>query len=126
MFGKYGADLSEMYAVLTASYTQPDLLHVAASIAHILAFAILIFFIGRRGHAGGGQKEPQNPVARQLLYYNRHISKYYALHVPVYLAAFGIHGYESFQSYQCWLLALLSMVVTELMVRGCNRLKKTS
>lgn len=124
IFGKYGADLSEMYAVLTASYTQPDLFHVAASLSHIFAFAILIYFIDRRGEADGGRKEPQNPAARQLLYYNRHISKYYALHVPVYLAVFGIHGYEGFQSYQCWLLALLSIVVTGLMVRGYNHVKK--
>lgn len=126
IFGKYGADLPAMYTVLSLAYTQPDLWHVAASVAHIFFFAILIFFLERRGKTDGGQGEPKNPAARQLLYYNRHISKYYALHVPVYLFAFGMNGYESFQSYQCWLLALLSIVVTELMVRGYNRLRKTS
>jgi hypothetical protein len=29
-------------------------------------------------------------------------------------------GYKRFQSYQCWLLTLLSMGVTELRVRGFN------
>lgn len=125
IFGKYGADLSEMRAVLGAGYINPDIWHVAASLAHIFTFAILIFAVERRGKMEVGQKEPQNPAARQLLYYSRHISKYYALHVLVYFVVLGMHGYESFQSYQCWLLALLSIIVTELMVRGYNRLKKS-
>lgn len=120
IFGKYGSDISEMRAVLVDGYTQPDFWHVMASMAHIFVFAIIFFFIGRSGRKDGKTCEPKNPIARQLLYYSRHISKYYALHVTVYFIALGIHGYESFKSYQCWLLALLSMIVTELMVRGYN------
>lgn len=123
IFGKYGSDISEMRAVLVDGYTQPDFWHVMASMAHIFVFAIIFFFIGRSGRKDGKTCEPKNPIARQLLYYSRHISKYYALHVTVYFIALGIHGYESFKSYQCWLLALLSMIVTELMVRGYNRMK---
>lgn len=112
-FRKYGSDLPEMYAVLSDAYTHPNFWHVAASLAHIFVLAAVFFF-------AGGLREPKNPVARQLLYYSRHISKYYALHTTVYFVAFGFNGYESFQSYQCWLLALLSIVVTEFMVRGFN------
>ena len=120
IFGKYGSDISEMRAVLGDAYTQPDLWHMAASMAHILVFAAIIFFLEKIGGKDSKTSGPKNPAARQLLYYSRHISKYYALHVIVYFIAFGLNGYEGFRSYQCWLLALLSIIVTELMVRGYN------
>lgn len=122
IFGKYGSDMSEMYAVLSEAYTQPNFWHAAASMAHIFVFAIIFFFMERHGR-DGEVCEPENPIKRQILYYSRHISKYYALHVIVYFIALGIHGYEGFLSYQCWLLALLSIIVTELLVRGWNRCK---
>lgn len=120
IFGKYGSDVSEMWTVLSEAYTQPNFWHVVASIAHIFVFAIIFFFIERIGKKDGESCEPGNPVARQILYYSRHISKYYALHIITYFVALGINGYESFKSYQCWFLALLSIIVTELMVRGYN------
>ena len=104
-------------SVIVVVWWALDLWHVAASLAHILLFAAVFFYIGESRKKRCG---PDSPVARQILYYSGHISKYYALHVPVYLVVLGCHGYESFQGYQCWLLALLSMFVTELMVRGYN------
>lgn len=126
IFGKYGSDISEMYAFLTDAYIHPSFWHVAASLAHIFIFAAAFFFIGEFRSKDGGLCEPKNPVAKQLLYYSRHISKYYALHVTVYFVAFGLNGYESFQGYQCWLLAVLSIMVTELMVRGFNYFSERS
>ncbi len=123
-FVKYGSDLSEMQAVFSVAYTSPNLWHVAASLAHIIIFAAIVFFIEERRRKDGGLYEPKNPFAKQLLYYSRHISKYYALHITVYFVAYGLNGYRSFQSYQCWLLALLSILVTELMVRGYNYLSE--
>lgn len=122
VFVKYGSDISQMYAVLTGAYSQPDFWHVVASMAHIFLFAIIFFFIEYICAKDGKPHAPKNPAARQILYYSEHISKYYALHITVYFIALGINGYEAFQSYQCWLLALLSIVVTEIMVRGCNML----
>ena len=112
-----------MYVALSDAYSQPDPWHVVASMAHIFLFAIVFFFIERTFRKDGKLCEPKNPVARQILYYSEHISKYYALHIIVYFIALGINGYECFQSYQCWLLALLSILVTELMVRGYNMLQ---
>ncbi len=120
IFRKYGSDISEMRAVLGDMYTQPNFWHVVASMAHIFVFAIIFFYIERISSKDGKMCEPKNPVARQILYYSRHISKYYALHVIVFFIALGLNGYESFRSYQCWLLALLSIVVTEVLVRGYN------
>lgn len=117
-FQRYGADISEMRSVLSYSYTHPDLWHVVASLAHIFIFAAIFFFIENAGGKAGAQNQPKNPVAKQILYYSKHISKYYALHTIVYFIALGINGYVGFKSYQCWLLALLSMLVTECMVRG--------
>ncbi len=119
-FGAYGSDLLEMYTVFSETYTHPNFWHVLASLAHIFLFAAVFFFIEEGRGKENKKGEPKNPVAKQLLYYNRHISKYYALHVPVYFVAFGFNGYEGFQSYQCWFLALLSIIVTELIVRGFN------
>ena len=123
IFRKYGSDISQMYIALSEAYTQPNPWHVAASMAHIFIFAIVFFFIERIGIKDGKLREPKNPVARQMLYYSEHISKYYALHIIVYFVALGINGYECFQSYQCWLLALLSILVTEIIVRGYNMLQ---
>lgn len=122
VFRDYGSDLSEMHAVLSDAYTHPDFWHVIASLSHIFLFAAIIFFIEEIRRKDNKLCEPKNPAARQLLYYSQHISKYYALHVLVYFVAFGLNSYQSFQGYQCWLLALLSIVVTELMVRGFNYL----
>ncbi len=124
IFKNYGSDLSELHAFLSNAYTHPDFWHVAASLAHIFFFAAIFFFIEEIRRKNNKLCTPENFAARQLLYYSRHISKYYALHTLVYFAALGINGYESFQSYQCWLLALLSIVVTELMVRGFNYLSE--
>lgn len=123
IFRKYGSDISQMYIALSEAYTQPNPWHVAASMAHIFIFAIVFFFIERIGIKDGKLREPKNPVARQMLYYSEHISKYYALHIIVYFVALGINGYVCFQSYQCWLLALLSILVTEIIVRGYNMLQ---
>ncbi len=124
VFIKYGSDISRMYVVLSDAYSQPDFWHVAASIAHIFIFAIVFFFIENIGTRDGKLRVLKNPVVRQILYYSEHISKYYALHITVYFIALGINGYEGFRSYQCWLLALLSIVVTEMMVRGYNMLQE--
>ena len=112
-----------MYIALSDAYSQPNLWHVVASMAHIFIFAIAFFFIERICRKDGKLRAPKNPVARQILYYSEHISKYYALHIIVYFVALAINGYECFQSYQCWLLALLSILVTEIMVRGYNMLQ---
>ncbi len=123
VFRKYGSDISQMYVALSDAYSQPNLWHVVASMAHIFIFAIVFFFMERISRKDGKLREPKNPAARQILYYSEHISKYYALHVTVYFIALGINGYEGFQSYQCWLLALLSILVTEMIVRGYNMLQ---
>lgn len=123
-FTKYGFDLSEMFIAFSDTYTHPNLWHVVASLAHIFIFAVIFFFLEEIRRKDGRTGEPKNPIAKQLLYYSKHISKYYALHVTVYFIALGLHGYEGFKSYQCWLLALLSIMVTECMVRGYNYLSE--
>ena len=124
VFTKYGLDLSDMFVAFSDAYTHPNLWHVVASLAHIFIFAIIFFALEEARRKDGKPCEPKNPIAKQLLYYSRHISKYYALHVTVYFVALGLHGYEGFKSYQCWILALLSILVTECMVRGYNYLSE--
>lgn len=90
------------------SYTCPDIWHVIASLAHIFLFAGLLYFFS---------KHHRNQASSQILFYSKNISLYYALHLTVYLAALGFHGYLEFDSGTCLILALVSMAVTEVMVR---------
>ena len=106
---KYGFG-DELYQYLCIAYSQPDLFHVAASIAHILFFAGLLYF-------GDGALKKSGVFGRQLLYYNRHISKYYAIHIGVFLVIYGFHKYKGFLSWQCWLITVLCMIVTGGIVR---------
>jgi len=113
LFVKYGFS-AELYEVLTKTYSKPGFLHVIASISHILFFAALFYF-GRNG------LKKENVICRQILYYSKHISKYYAIHVVPYFIALGFNKYLPFAPWQCWVLTLVSMVVTELAVRGYNK-----
>jgi len=106
---KYGFS-DELYAYLSTAYSEPDIFHVVASIAHVLFFAGVLYF-------GDGVMKKSGVIGRQLLYYNRHISKYYAIHVAIYLAIFGFHKYEGFSSLQCWLITVLCMILTGGIVR---------
>ncbi len=115
-FVQYGFDLTYLYSVVNVTYTHPDLWHVVASMAHILLMACIIFFV----IDPSPKAQPKNPISKQLLYYNKHISKYYALHMLTYLLASALHFYEPFDSWFCWLLTILCMVTTEIMVRGYN------
>ena len=106
---KYGFG-DELYSYLCIAYARPDLFHVVASIAHVLFFAGLLYF-------GDGVMKKSGVIGRQLLYYNRHISKYYAIHIAVYLAICGFHKYKGFSSLQCWFLTVLCMIITGGIVR---------
>lgn len=119
--GEPGMDFDLLFEEMDYAYSCPDIWHMIASVAHIIFFASLIYFYtqykSKKDRAKGGF------ISSQLLFYNRNISAYYALHVPVYLIALGIHGYEGFDSTVCLLLVPLSMAVTEIMVRAYNRFR---
>ena len=106
---KYGFS-GALYAYLSTSYAEPDIFHVIASIAHVLFFAGILYF-------GDGAMKKSGIIGRQLLYYNRHISKYYAIHIAVYLAMFGFHKYEGFSPLQCWIITVVCMILTGGIIR---------
>ena len=106
---KYGFG-DEFYTYLCITYSHPDLFHVIASIAHILLLAGVLYF-------GDGVMKKSGVIGRQMLYYNRHISKYYAMHIGVYFVIYGFHKYEGFSPLQCWLITVLCMIVTGTVVR---------
>lgn len=106
---KYGFG-DGLYQFLCVAYSQPDLFHVIASIAHVLFFAGALYL-------GNGAMEKSKAFGRQLLYYNRHISKYYAIHIGVFLFIYGVHKYTGFSSLQCWMITVLCMIATEGIVR---------
>ena len=111
-------DLFSLADKISTEYAEPDIWRVIASLAHILLLASIIFFILNRKKTIDEPERKPGIVASQLLFYSKHISKYYVLHITIYFVALGLHGYIGFESYQCWLLMLLSMVITEIMVRS--------
>lgn len=116
LFSQYGFS-EELYEVLTMTYPEPGFMHVMASVAHILFFAGVFYF-------GRNHLRSENLICGQILYYSRHISKYYAIHVVPYFIAFGFHKYLPFESWQCWILALFGMAFTEVVVRSYNLVLK--
>ncbi len=116
VFVRYGTDMDALRTNLGYAYIHPDLWHMIASVAHILLMAGAVWLLAGEKCA----REPANPVSRQLLYYSKHISKYYAIHLPVYILFLGLHGYRGFTPAQCWGLTLLCMAITEAIVRGYN------
>ncbi len=100
----YITDIASFEEVMDYAYSCPDLWHVLASIAHVMLFAGILYFI--RDH-----------IAAQFLYYGRNITLYYALHLVPYLIAFAMHGYTGFGEGFVLILTLISMIVTEVIVR---------
>lgn len=116
-FIQNGTDIKKLYDLVNVTYTHPDLWHVAASVAHLLLAACIIYFVIDKSE----NAKPKNIISKQLLYYNKHISKYYAVHMPVYLLLSALNSYQPFESWQCWLLTILCMAVTEVIVRVYNK-----
>ena len=110
LFLEYGFSM-ELYNFLTLTYSEPDFFHVIASIAHILFLAGVFYF-------GKNYFRKETLFCRQILYYSKHISKYYAIHIVPYFIVVGFHKYSPLLSWQCWILALLSMIFTEIVVRS--------
>lgn len=124
LYVRFKDDFDGLRSFSGASYIHPSLFRVAASLAHIIIFAVIFYYLHQKNVGDDGSTKPASPVTRQVLYYSSNISKYYALHIVVYFIAFGVHGYTGFTTLQCWLLMLLSMIVTEAMVRGYNAFLK--
>lgn len=100
-------DVASFESVMDEAYSRPDLWHVIASLSHIGLFAGVLYFY----------EERRKRKKSQFLYYSSNISKYYALHLSVDLLAVGLHGYIGFSVGECFALAVISMVVTEALVR---------
>ncbi len=108
----YITDLASFSQMMDYAYSCPDLWHVIASLAHIMLFAGMIFICGRDRKPG--------IIRSQFLYYSRHITGYYAVHLAVYLVAFGMHSYMGFEPPAVWILTLISMITTEIIIRSID------
>ncbi len=106
------------------AYSHPDIWHVAASIAHVLLLAGLFHFAELLRTRKSGDSGRRGILSSQMLWYSKHISKYYALHIVPYFIALGFNGYLGFDVLPCWLLALISMVITEVLVRAYVHFEK--
>lgn len=110
-------DFVSLGQVMDFAYTQPDLWHVIASLSHVGLFAGLLYFYEEHRKRNSSDPEKRGLIPSQFLFYSSHISKYYALHIAVDLFAYAMHGYLGFSSGAACILALVSMIVTEVLVR---------
>lgn len=115
-------DVASFESVMDEAYSTPDLWHVIASLSHIGLFAGVLYLCEEHRKRKKSGSEERGLILSQFLYYNSNISKYYALHLAVDLFAVGLHGYLDFSAAGCFLLAVISMVVTEALVRMINRI----
>ena len=111
-------DLNAIYNYVIPSYKRPGLLYVTASISHVFLFAALIYFIQVKFKALNSKLI--SFIKRELLYFSKHISKFYALHIAVYILFYGLHGMLPFQTWQAWLLILPAMALTDIIIRIYN------
>ncbi len=110
-------DILSFEMIMDDAYSCPDIWHVTASLAHIGLFAGVLYFIEASLKKKRLDPESRGRIASEFLFISKNISKYYAIHLIVYLVAFGLHGYLGFDSRFCLLLMLISMIVTEVIVR---------
>ncbi len=120
----YEYDIESFRNILDGAYSCPDIWHVVASLAHIAVLAALLYFFEEYRKSRSSHPEERGVILRQILYYNNHITAYYAIHLCVYLLALGIHGYTGFGVGACLILTLISMIVTETVVRSYDVLHK--
>ncbi len=113
----YIRDLASFEEIMDYSYSCPDLWHVIASLAHIMLFAGIIYLCEERHCKCSSDSGKAGIIRSQFLYYSRHISGYYAVHLAIYLVAFALHSYIGFDEPAVWLLTLISMIVTEVIIR---------
>ncbi len=111
-------DIWSFEEIMGFAYPHPDIRHIAASLAHIILLAGMFHFAELLRVKKSGDSGRRGILSSQMLWYSKHISKYYALHIVPYFIAFGFNGYMGFDVIFCWLLALISMVITEVFVRA--------
>ena len=117
----YIRDLASFEEIMDYSYSCPDLWHVIASLAHIMLFAGMIFLCEERHRNGSSDLGKTGVIRSQFLYYSRHISGYYAVHLAIYLVAFAMHSYTGFNESAVLVLTLISVIITEVIIRLTER-----
>lgn len=117
-------DIDRFRNILDDAYSCPDIWHVLSSLAHIAVLAALLYFFEEFVKSRSSDITDRGVILRQILYYNNHITAYYAIHLSVYLLALGFHGYTGFSEGICLILMIASMIATEIVVRSYDVLHK--
>ncbi|MCL1853528.1 MAG: hypothetical protein FWF88_10965 [Peptococcaceae bacterium] len=107
------AGFTEVYQYISTTYTKPDIMRTVANTAGVIITAGIMFFLS-------GIIAKCGAVHRQLLYYSKHISKYYAVHLSFFGLVYGFHSFYSFGLWGCLVLFVLSVFYSDTIVRLYN------
>lgn len=106
------------YDYIRRTYTKPDFLRTLANTASVILLAGALYF-------ATGAIQRREALNRNLLYYSKHISKYYAVHPLVCYLVFGAFAFKPFGFWGCVALFLFEIAATDVVVRLYNRLRKS-
>lgn len=115
VFKKYPS-FDSLYEYIRVTYIQPDFIRTIANTASVLLLSGLLYF-------AKDSIAKCAPVKNQLLYFNKHVSKYYAIHPTFFLLAWGFHLYKPFGFAGCCVLFVLCLAYTEALVRLYNNMR---
>jgi len=113
-FMKY-SDFDSLYQYISTTYSQPDFMRTIANTSGVIMLAGVLYFLS-------GMIAKCGFINRALLYYSKHISKYYAVHFTLLFLVYGFNGYKPFGFWGCVVLFLFSIPYCDLVVRTYNRL----
>jgi hypothetical protein len=108
-------DFNSLYQYMGRTYTEPDFMRTLANTSAVAMTAGVLFFLSNIIAKLGF-------LHRLLLYYSKHISKYYAVHMTFFFLAFGFIGYKPVSFWGCVVLFVLSIFYCDAIVRFYNRL----
>ena len=113
VFWKYPG-FDSFYSYIDRTYTEPDFMRTIANTSAVAMLAGILFFVSDIITKCG-------VLHRLLMYYSKHISKYYAIHPTFFFLAYGFNGFSGFGFWGCTVLFVLGMFYTDVIVRLYNR-----
>lgn len=107
--------LEEVYTFMGMGYIYPNIFRALTSLSMILILAGVFYFLRNA-------IQKQRFLSNEIMYLSKHISKYYAVHPCIYLFLSTLTGFVGQSTIVCCVFCVITVVVTEVMVRTYNRI----
>lgn len=112
LFNKYPT-FDSVYEYISRTYTKPDFMRTIANTSAVILIAGIAFFVTEGIDKTGY-------INRKIMYFSKHISKYYAIHPTFFLLAYGFNSFNSFGFWGCTVLFAACIFYTDALVRLYN------